>query len=53
MYHDRTAWPCAFLWEKNMEAKANPQGNAAHMGIPVYPVYNAQNILITLWVRKY
>jgi hypothetical protein len=21
MYHDRTAWPCAFLWAKNMEAK--------------------------------
>jgi hypothetical protein len=21
MYHDRTAWLCAFLWAKNMEAK--------------------------------
>jgi hypothetical protein len=32
MYHDRTAWRCAFFVGKKYGSKGYPQGNAAHMG---------------------
>jgi hypothetical protein len=32
MYHDRTAWCCAFFVGKKYGSKGYPQGNAAHMG---------------------
>jgi hypothetical protein len=37
MYHDRTAWHCAFFVGKKYGSKEYPQSNAAHMGIgPVW-----------------
>jgi hypothetical protein len=38
MYHDRTAWLCAFFVGKKYGSKEYPQRNAAHMGS------------ITLWI---
>jgi hypothetical protein len=32
MYHDRTAWRCAFFVGKKYGSKGYPQRNAAHMG---------------------
>src|SRR5215475_2684853 len=32
MYHDRTAWRCAFFMGKKYGSKGYPQRNAAHMG---------------------
>jgi hypothetical protein len=32
MYHDRTAWRCAFFVGKKYGSKGYPQINAAHMG---------------------
>jgi hypothetical protein len=32
MYHDRTAWCCAFFVGKKNGSKGYPQRNAAHMG---------------------
>jgi hypothetical protein len=32
MYHDRTAWRCAFFVGKKYGSKGYSQGNAAHMG---------------------
>jgi hypothetical protein len=31
MYHDRTAWRCAFFVGKKYGGKGYPQGNAAHI----------------------
>jgi hypothetical protein len=33
MYHDRTAWCCAFFVGKKYGSKGYPQRNAVHMGI--------------------
>jgi hypothetical protein len=32
MYHDRTAWHCAFFVGKKYGSKGYPQRNAAHVG---------------------
>jgi hypothetical protein len=34
MYHDRTAWRCAFFVGKKYGSKGYPQGNAAHDSFP-------------------
>jgi hypothetical protein len=47
MYHDRTAWHCAFFVGKKYGRKGYPQRNAAHMGSKGVPTYdNNSEILL-------
>jgi hypothetical protein len=53
MYHDRTAWRCAFFVGKKYGSKGYPQGNAAHMGIGfVTYLLNRPRILIFIFLNS-
>jgi hypothetical protein len=49
MYHDRTAWRCAFFVGKKYGSKGYPQGNSAHMGsVSLWISNRICNLLIEL-----
>jgi hypothetical protein len=53
MYHDRTAWCCAFfVGKKKYCSKGYPQGNAAHVGSISLWISFAESIFFAHKERK-
>jgi hypothetical protein len=46
MYHDRTAWRCAFFVGKKYGSKGYPQGNAAQLGFVTYLLNRPRTYMI-------
>jgi hypothetical protein len=48
MYHDRTAWRCAFLWAKNMDA-----GKDIHKEmLPIWAAFLCGNTQKTIYQER-
>jgi hypothetical protein len=51
MYHDRTAWRCAFLWEKNMDAAKDIHKEMLFVDILCFHIFCPQKTHVTLFYR--